>query len=564
MRKHVPLVAALLALGLAPAWHAQAIELASPVKAVRTGPSPDSAGVGIAVPARDRRVSPRQVRDLAVAFVYPPADNLHAVLDKMAEAKVHRAQIVASWTGLCSQPDECDWSHLDHYFEEAERRGITTAVHINSTPDWVHPDLVDTVPSYDERIWYPPTRTAEELAHFESFVTTLATRYRGQVDSYEIWNEENWRDFYKPVEDPADYAKLLRAGYLAVKGADPDASVVFGGTTRIDPGFVREVYAALRTYPDAQRHRNFFDVMGAHPYTDDRHPDNHDPAKVRENAAGGEFDDNFLGIDRLYSEMVRQGDGDKQIYLGEFAYSAVPTWMGEVPDDRRAFYLRRAFELAAQRPYVSGLAWFLWSEDEPDDSWHGWTLLEYPAIPTRSYQELAELTGAVRPEPRPRLLLDDGVARVDRVPGELQRAELYLEGVQVASGTRLPLAFSSPEPGTTQLAQLVLYTRDGRTIHTAPEWLATGRQATQVSHPTVRATRNVEVSTGAPARGPVRLHVTSSSGEHVMTVPLGVGRGRPARFDAVVAVDEPGTYRLSVHDVRGRTLADPAYLEVIP
>ncbi|MET9245350.1 hypothetical protein [Nonomuraea sp. NPDC003709] len=554
MRKRALLPIALTAAAvLGQAVPAQAVDL----------PYQNRTGVGMPVPARDQAVSPQRMRELAVAFVQPSADNLDASLDKMAEAGVRRAQIVASWTGICQKRDECDWSKLDAYFAKAAKRGISTAVHINSTPDWVHPDLVDTVENYGERIWYPPTRTPEELAEFEKFVTTLASRYRGKVESYEIWNEENWRDFYKPVEDPADYAKLLRSGYLSVKAADPRAKVIFGGTTRTDPGFVREVYAAVRKYPDAVQSRHFFDLMGAHPYTDDRHPDDHDPGKVRENAAGGEFDDNFLGIDRLYSEMVRQGDADKQIYLGEFSYSSVRTWMGLVPDDRRAFYLRRVMELTAQRPYVSGLSWFVWSETRPEDEWRGWTLLEYPDKPTRTYLELAELTGASPTERAPRLMLGDGTASVDRLPSNVERVELYLEGVRAASGTSFPLTFTPPARGTTQLAQAVLYTGDGRTIQTTTAWLSAGRPAVQVSHPKVKATRNVDVTAGLKVTGPVLLRVIDASGDVVMTMPLGVGTGRQTRFDALVALDDPGTYQLSVHDPRGRRLADPALLEVV-
>ncbi|GAA1707073.1 hypothetical protein GCM10009745_63660 [Kribbella yunnanensis] len=525
---------------------------------------PEAANVVLPQPRRDQPVSSERVRDIAVAFVYPAATNLDASLDKMAEAGVRRAQVVASWTGLCPRRDACDWSVLDAYFAKAAQRGISTAVHINSTPDWVHPDLVETVPDYGRRIWYPPTRTASELQEFSQFVQTLAARYRGQVESYEIWNEENWRDFYQPVEDPADYAKLLRTGYLAVKAQDPATDVIFGGTTRTDPGFVRSVYDELRKYPDAAGNDDFFDVMGAHPYTDDRHPDNHDPAKVRENAAGGEFDDNFLGIDRLRSEMVRQGDAHKKIYLGEFSYSAIQTWMGLVPDDRRAYYLRRTYELAAQRSYISGLAWFVWSETKPDDEWHGWTLLEYPDKPTRTYGELAQLTGAAASERRPALRLAAGAATVDKLPRAVRRAELYLDGVQVASGNQLPLSYPPPTAGRTALAQLVLYTDDGRTIETAPRWLATGQQVTQVSHPQVKAKRSVDVGTGVAAAGPVRLRITNAGGAIVSTTTLGVGRGRLERFDALVALDRPGTYQLSVIDIRGHQLAGGATLEVLP
>lgn len=529
-----------------------------------------SAGAGFALPARNAPVSAERVSNLAVAFVYVGAPNLEASLDRAVQAGVRRVQVVASWQAICPQRDGCDFAVLDRYFAAAKARGLSTLIHINSTPDWVHPELAATVPNYGERIWYPPTADAQQLADFSSFVTTLAGRYRGRVESYEIWNEENWRDFYRPVENAADYVKLLRAAYLAVKSADPRALVMFGGTTRTDPGFLRDAYAAAAAYPGARAHRYFFDVMGAHPYTDDRAPDNIDPAKVRENAAGGEFDDNFLGIDRVHAEMVRHGDGDKPIHLGEFSYSAVPSWMGLVPDDRRASYLRRAYELAAQRPYISGLAWFLWSESAPNDDWHGWTLLEYPDKPTRSYQALAELTGAARRPLVPALAASCSgsacTASAPNVPAtEIERAELYVEGAQVASGDRLPLAWDKATipAGATKLVQLVVYTTSGKTLQSKPVFFANGAQTTQLLKATVKATRPALVMTGVRAAGPITLHVTDSSGAIVRTVALGVGTGRWTRFDALVALDLPGTYHLTARDRRGRAVAAPAELVVV-
>jgi hypothetical protein len=41
----------------------------------------------------------------------------------------------------------------------------------------------------------------------------------------------------------------------------------------------------------------------------------------------------------MHEEMVAQGDGEKQIYIGEYGFSHADTWMKAVPDATRADWL---------------------------------------------------------------------------------------------------------------------------------------------------------------------------------------------------------------------------------
>lgn len=75
----------------------------------------------------------------------------------------------------------------------------------------MHPGLVNTVPNHSDRIWYPP-KGSTELSHWGNFVSDVVSRYRGHVAQYEMWNEPNISEFWKPSPSPTDYAALLRAG----------------------------------------------------------------------------------------------------------------------------------------------------------------------------------------------------------------------------------------------------------------------------------------------------------------------------------------------------------------
>ena len=72
----------------------------------------------------------------------------------------------------------------------------------------------------------------------------------------------------------------------------------------------------------------------------------------------------------MHEEMVAQGDGEKQIYIGEYGFSHADTWMKAVPDATRADWLRRAYGIAGQTEYISGLSWFSLYEIPP------WNIIE--------------------------------------------------------------------------------------------------------------------------------------------------------------------------------------------
>ena len=48
----------------------------------------------------------------------------------------------------------------------------------------------------------------------------VATRYKGKVSAYEVWNEPNGKVFWDPEPDAAQYTELLKAAYPAIKAAE--------------------------------------------------------------------------------------------------------------------------------------------------------------------------------------------------------------------------------------------------------------------------------------------------------------------------------------------------------
>lgn len=283
---------------------------------------------------------------------------LNSALDMARDAGVTQIQAPATWWWIArAGQGSYEWSETDRLVAAAEARGLRVVMQITGTPDWVHPDLGAL--AHHDRIWYPPVRNSAELSHWSDFVRDLMTRYRGRVAHYEIWNEQNWSDFWKPRPDPGAYARLLRAAFLAGRQADPAASIVFGGMTTNDVGYLRAFYDSARSLWPAESASSdyYFNALGAHPYSAERSPRVLDDRYV-DQGEFGEVDRNFLGIRRLKSLMDEREGADKQIYIGEYGFSTTRTWMEAVPDDLRAQYLRDAYALAAAEGYVTGMSWY--------------------------------------------------------------------------------------------------------------------------------------------------------------------------------------------------------------
>jgi len=112
---------------------------------------------------------------------------------------------------------------------------------------------------------YPPTNPQD----YASYAAATAAHYAGQVDDWEIWNEENnGLRFWKPTlsGDPNAYGALLEASFVSIKAAAPSAQVLLGGTVftpQIIEGAIPFLSDAYAAHPDLATH---FDIAGVHTY----------------------------------------------------------------------------------------------------------------------------------------------------------------------------------------------------------------------------------------------------------------------------------------------------------
>jgi LysM repeat protein len=281
-----------------------------------------------------------------------------------------------------------DWSRTERIVSQAEQYGLRIIARVDSQPQWAGGG-------------FPTNGPPDRMKDYADFCQALAKRYKGRIHAYQIWNEPNLqREWGNKSPSPADYTKMLKQAYRAIKGVDPSAWVITAGlapTTRWDKvampdtEFVKGMYNA-----GAQA---YFDALGAHG-AGYRAPPEMDPGEVAKDANYYNNGDpncpgppcriySFRHVEDLRQIMVNRGDGGKQIVILEFGWTSDARtesayhWHA-VSEDQKADYLVRAYQYAKTHwsPWI-GLMSLIYM---PKPSWtqadeqYWWGVIE-PAYP---------------------------------------------------------------------------------------------------------------------------------------------------------------------------------------
>ena len=84
--------------------------------------------------------------------------------------------------------------------------------------------------------------TGTGRAAFARWAAAAAAHFRGRGVVWEMWNEPNLEQFWKPHADAADYVALARATGRAIRDADPDACFVGPAASCIDVPFLEQCF----------------------------------------------------------------------------------------------------------------------------------------------------------------------------------------------------------------------------------------------------------------------------------------------------------------------------------
>ncbi|MDH7488160.1 MAG: cellulase family glycosylhydrolase [Anaerolineae bacterium] len=270
------------------------------------------------------------------------------------------------WEDLEKSKGQIDWGELDRMVNNCSANGLKILLSVVTAPDWARPG--DTDRSVDG----PPANPDD----YANFIGQLAARYKGKVQAYEVWNEQNlyyeWGGRGKKLSAAA-YMELLKRAYRAIKAVDPNAIVVSGALTPTgwhdydtavdDAIYLEEMYQnGLKNYSDA---------IGAHPSGYNNPPDAtvgyNDP---NEGGCKGHRSWFFRATMEQYRNvMIKYGDAGKRIWVTEFGWASTEN-LGGGPapgyeyaanntEAEQAQYIVRAYQMAKNWGFVGVM--FLWN-----------------------------------------------------------------------------------------------------------------------------------------------------------------------------------------------------------
>jgi polysaccharide biosynthesis protein PslG len=296
------------------------------------------------------------------------------VLGDVTQAGFNWITEQVEWDAVETAEGTYDWTQLDNIVGDGSKAGLNVMLSFEHAPVFYRTPSSGLMPG--------------DPSTFGNFMGAVASRYAGQVQAYELWNEENLdREAGPGNVDPSTYLPLLESGYTAVKAADPNALVILGapsptgvnvpGSIIDDLTYLQQLYAI-----NGGEVIGYFDVLSAHPSGFSNPPDC-TPATPECSLSGGwNTDDSFFAFTRVseYRDiMVQNGDAAKPIWFTEFGYCSTPTpppgyeYCKNVTEDQQSQFLVQAYSMARQTPYVGAMFQFnlnfQMSVPQTDEKW---------------------------------------------------------------------------------------------------------------------------------------------------------------------------------------------------
>ena len=274
-----------------------------------------------------------------------PSVDLDAESATMHRAGVASERFEIAWDLVEPQPGSYDFAAIDRKVAAAAHNDVDVLGLVVRTPGWAATDAGN------------PFSAPKDPAAYAAFLRTLIGRYgprgtfwaanpslpRRPVRNWQIWNEPNIAINWDVQPWQNGYARLLRAAYPAVKGADSGATVVMAGLANFSWRDLSKAYRAGV--------KGWFDVAAVHPFSG--------------------RPSNSVKITRLNRDVMnRNGDARKPIWLTELTWSSAKgkktplTQNWETTEGGQAQRLEQAYGLyvrARSALRLGRIFWYTWA-----------------------------------------------------------------------------------------------------------------------------------------------------------------------------------------------------------
>jgi hypothetical protein len=151
-------------------------------------------------------------------------------MEMLAAAGFKFARMDFTWGGTERRRGEYDFAAYDRLLAALDKHGLRALF------------ILD----YSNRLYDAglSPHTDEGRAAFARWAAAAAAHFKGRGVLWEVWNEPNIKQFWKPEPSTDDYAKLALATAKAIHAAAPAEPVVGPATSRVDLPFLETCFAA--------------------------------------------------------------------------------------------------------------------------------------------------------------------------------------------------------------------------------------------------------------------------------------------------------------------------------
>ena len=254
-------------------------------------------------------------------------------------------------------------SDLNELVASASRYGLRVMIDVTGSPKWANGG-------------HTPNYMPKNVASFGTFVNMLATLYdgsnagKGSVALWSIWNEPNLQQFLYPqfsgktIVSVRNYAKLLKAGYAAIKSANPKALVAAGETSAqgrdkplkgasetVAPGTFAKLLAKQGVKFDAWAHHPYPTAPNAKPLEQVRYPNV-----------------TLSQLPRFEKDLKSWFHHTVPVWITEYGHETKPGEPKGVTPATQAAYAKQALTVARRDPNVQMFIWFTF-RDSSGNPW---------------------------------------------------------------------------------------------------------------------------------------------------------------------------------------------------
>ena len=229
-----------------------------------------------------------------------------------------------TWVNLEPQKGTWNFRTLDREVDETVAAGIQVLLTLGQTPPWA-----TSQPTVKGNHGYGAPAPPTDLQDWDTYVQTVAERYKGRISAYELWNEPYYKGFYTGTIP--QLTELAGRAYKIIKSVDPEATVV-SPSCNLD---------CLNNFLDHGGNRSI-EVVGYH-----MSPDPQPPEAAAAIAS------------KIYSIMAKNGVSQLPLWNDENSWGPHSAFSSE---QQQAAYLARSYIinwwLGVQRLY-----WYAWDND---------------------------------------------------------------------------------------------------------------------------------------------------------------------------------------------------------